>query len=42
MGVDARLREMLLSTTRDSVGELRFSVCNTGAGIDPQQIHKLF
>jgi len=40
MGIDARLREMVL--TRDSVGKLRFSACNTGAGIDPQQIHELF
>jgi len=41
-GVDDRARELLVATFRDEMGHVALSVRDTGVGIEPQNLQKLF
>src|SRR5580692_2617700 len=40
--IDDRPRNLLIVTAREDANWVRLSVCDSGAGIDPQHLDKLF
>jgi PAS domain S-box-containing protein len=40
--VDERARNLLITTTREDPDQVRLSVCDSGIGIDPQSLEKVF